>query len=98
MFWLVLPVSEPLPYMRIPCRSWWRRSRSLFCALSIFAVLTASGCATPNHAQVGNVKIIAGKMGPTKLRWEIAKASLAGWEVVSVLGDGEDKVVTFARK
>lgn len=47
------------------------------------ALATLTGCTTERHtATVGNYRIISGHMGPVAQRWEIMKASVAGWEVV----------------
>lgn len=56
------------------------------------------GCATVDRARFGDVRIITGQMTPLALRWELAKASAQGWEVVSVLGDDKNKIVVLRQR
>jgi len=66
----------------------------------ILALLSSgalAGCATVNRAEIGNLKIVSGQMGAAALRWETAKAAVAGWEVVSVLGDGDNKILIMSK-
>ena len=54
-----------------------------------------TGCATIHRTEVGKSRIVAGNLGAVALRWEIVRASVDGWEVVSVAGDGDNKILTF---
>ncbi|ACB75114.1 hypothetical protein [Opitutus terrae] len=56
------------------------------------------GCTTVDRARFGDVRIITGQMSPLALRWEIAKASAQGWEVVSVLGDDKSRIVVLRQR
>lgn len=51
-----------------------------------------------DRARFGDVRIITGQMSPLALRWEIAKASAQGWEVVSVLGDDKSRIVVLRQR
>jgi len=67
---------------------------SLLFLAAIAAVLTS--CATgKSSAQVGDYKIISGKLGAAAQRWEIIKESAAGWEVVASAQDEEGSVLVL---
>lgn len=94
-----MPPDSPIAASkRSPRRPSGRRAATALLFSLVLAAVAFGGCATTNHAQIGNFRIVSGKMGPIALKWEIAKASAAGWEVVSVIGDGEDKVITYVRR
>ena len=59
--------------------------------LMLAALAILPGCATKRHtAQLGNYRVIYGDMGPVAQRWEIIKASVAGWEVVAEAQEEEE--------
>lgn len=64
----------------------------------LLTVTLLPGCTTVDRARFGDVRIISGQLSPLALRWEIAKASAQGWEVVSVLGDDENKIVVLRQR
>lgn len=75
-----------------------QRFRPLPCLwLSLLAATALTGCATERHTtRLGNYKVVTG-LGPAAQRWEIIKASAAGWKIVAS-SDHEDGNVLVLHK
>jgi ABC-type uncharacterized transport system auxiliary subunit len=72
------------------------KRRILTLTLALAALATLAGCASDRHtATFGNYKVVYGEMGPVAQRWEIIKASAAGWEVVASAQEDDDSVLVL---
>jgi len=68
-------------------------------ALTLASLAALAGCTTERHSAVlGNYKVIGGQMGPAATRWEIIKASVAGWEVVGSAQEDDGGVLLLKKR